>query len=77
MTRTVDRLSTIAESQKELEKTAPAIPGVTYIRSLADFRDWLGFSIGSGGAQILPVMTAAVVGGAPGALAVGTSLAAG
>ena len=75
--RSLDRLTTIAESQKELEKTAPAIPGVTDIRSLADFRDWLGFSIGSGGAQILPVMTAAVVGGAPGALAVGTSLAAG
>jgi len=77
MARTRERLSTLAESEARTQEFAPAVPGITDVKSLADFRDWLGYSIGAGSKQIIPVMGAAVIGGAPGALAVGTSLAAG
>jgi hypothetical protein len=76
-TRTLDRLGALAESEVRTREFAPAVAGVTDIRSLADFRDWLGYSIGAGSKQILPIMGAGFVAGAPGALAVGTSLAAG
>lgn len=76
-TRTLDRLGTLAESEARTREFAPAVPGVTDIRSLADFRDWLGYSIGAGSKQLLPVMGAAALGGAPAALGVGTALAAG
>jgi hypothetical protein len=76
-TRTLDRLGALAESEVRTREFAPAVAGVTDIRSLADFRDWLGYSIGAGSKQILPIMSAGFVAGAPGALAVGTSLAAG
>ena len=76
-TRTLDRLGTLAESEARTQEFAPAVPGVTDVKSLADFRDWLGYSIGSGAKQILPIMGAAAVAGVPGALAVGVPLAAG
>jgi hypothetical protein len=76
-TRTLDRLGALAESEARTREFAPAVAGITDVKSLADFRDWLGYSIGAGSKQILPIMGAGFVAGAPGALAVGTSLAAG
>lgn len=73
-----DILQTLPEIQRrdqEAQEFAPRVPGVTDIRSLADFRDWLSYSIGSGGAQLIPVMGAAAIAGPAGALTLGTGLA--
>ena len=75
-----DALSTYTDLQRTQQETAqeygPRVEGVTDIRSLADFRDWLGYSLGSGAVQLAPVMGAAMVGGPAGAVAAGTALAA-
>ena len=61
-----------ARAAKE-EELAPRVVNPTDIRSLADFRDYLGYILGSAGAQYLPVVGASVVGGLtfgpPGAVA--------
>jgi hypothetical protein len=75
--RTMDQLGSLKESEARTREFAPAVAGVTDIRSLADFRDWLGYSIGAGAKQILPIMSAGFVAGPSGALGVGTTLAAG
>jgi hypothetical protein len=74
--RTMDQLGSLKESEARTREFAPAVAGVTDIRSLADFRDWLGYSIGAGAKQILPIMSAGFVAGPSGALGVGTTLAA-
>jgi hypothetical protein len=75
-TRTLDRLGALAESEARTREFAPAVAGITDVKSLADFRDWLGYSIGAGSKQILPIMGAGFVAGPSGALGVGTALAA-
>jgi hypothetical protein len=75
-TRTLDRLGALAESEARTREFAPAVAGITDVKSLADFRDWLGYSIGAGSKQILPIMSAGFVAGPSGALGVGTALAA-
>ena len=85
--RTMDQLGSLKESEAVYEEYAPRVAGITdvfsnmpekgVVNTLADFRDWLGFSIGSGAVQILPVMTAGAVGGPFGAMALSTTLAGG
>ena len=83
---------TIQESSQDIAQTAPELAAkqqniaekygarvgeLTDIRDLADFRDWLGYNVGSGLVNIGPVMVAGAVAGPYGAGAVGTGLALG
>lgn len=54
-----DILETLPELERRQRETAqkygPRVEGITDIRSLGDFRDWLAYSIGSGAVQLAPV----------------------
>ena len=64
-----------AEYQKRLEPYKGRVPDATDIRSLTDFRDWLGFNVASGAVQLVPIMAAAYTMGPSGAFTVGTGFA--
>ena len=74
-----DVLQTLPDLQQRqqaaAEKYAPRVEGVTDIRSVGDFRDWLGFNIASGAVQLAPIVASAAVAGPAGALGAGTALA--
>ena len=74
-----DILETLPElerrQQETSEKYGPRVEGITDIRSLGDFRDWLTYSIGSGAVQLAPVMASAMIAGPVGAVTTGTALA--
>lgn len=74
-----DILETLPELERRQQETAqkygPRVEGITDIRSLGDFRDWLTYSIGSGVVQLAPVMASAMIAGPVGAVTAGTALA--
>lgn len=71
----LDAIPAYAEYQKRLEPYKGRVPDATDIKSLTDFRDWLGFNVASGAVQLVPVMAAAYTTGGAGAFTVGTGLA--
>jgi hypothetical protein len=71
--RALENLPALAELERLQEGQAPAVEGFTSIRSIGDFRDWLGYTTGAVIPQVGLTMAGAALAGLPGAF--GTSLA--
>lgn len=68
-------LKLYAQFTKDMQQYQGRTPDATDIETVTDFANWLSFNVGSGVVQMAPVILAAITTGAPGAFAVGTTLA--
>jgi len=70
-------LATIAEYKEFAKQHQGKVEDLTSVRGVQDFTDWLKFTMGSAGVQLVPIILAAVATGGVGAGAVGMTMAAG
>jgi hypothetical protein len=69
-----DSMKLVDQYQEENKKNKGKVEDFTDVKSISDFSDWLAFNVGSGAAQMAPILAAAYVTKAPGVLTVGTGM---
>jgi hypothetical protein len=69
-----DSMKLVEQYQEENKKNKGKVENFTDAKSVQDYADWLAFNVGSGAAQLAPIMVAAYLTKTPGVLTVGTGM---